>query len=99
MGKIYFGGVAYSGGSGGGASDEWFETLGTVSNGSVSFSGIDDSAGTNAYKLFIDVTSSSVNMNPTAKIDSISGEGTSSMTISFITTADEGATAKLRIIK
>lgn len=79
--------------------DVWHGSTATVSSGSVTFSGIDDSAGTNGYKLFINVTSSSTNKNPTSQISSISGEGTSSMSITFTTDADAGATAKLRIIK
>lgn len=79
--------------------DEWHPTTGTVSSGLVAFSGVDDSAGTNGYELFVNVTSSSTNKNPTAQIDTISGEGTASMSISFSTDADNGATAKLRIVK
>ena len=79
--------------------DEWFGTTGTVSSGSVTFSGIDDSAGTNGYELFVNVTSSSTNKNPSSEISSISGEGTASMTIVFSTDADNGASCKLRIIK
>lgn len=82
-----------------GALDEWFATSGTVSSGSVSFSGVDDSAGTNGYQLFINVTSASTNQNPSSQISSISGTGTSSMSITFTTDADNGATAKLRILK
>ena len=82
-----------------GALDEWFATSGTVSSGTVSFSGIDDSAGTNGYKLFIDVTSSSTNKNPSSQISSISGSGTASMSITYTTDADNGATARLRILK
>jgi hypothetical protein len=78
--------------------DAW-STTATVSNGAVTFSGIDDSAGTNGYRLYIDVTSSSTNKNPSREISSISGEGTSNMSITFTTDADNGATAKLRIIK
>lgn len=78
--------------------DKWHSTNGTVSSGTVSFSGVDDSDN-NAYELFVTVTSSSTNKNPSAQISSISGEGTSSMSISFTTDADNGATCKLRIIK
>ena len=78
--------------------DEWFVTSGTVSGGSVSFSGVDDT-NNNGYELFVNVTSSSTNKNPTAQISSISGTGTASMSITFTTDADNGATAKLRIIK
>lgn len=79
--------------------DEWHGTTGTVSSGSVTFSGIDDSAGTNGYELFVSVTSSSTNKNPSSEISSISGEGTSSMSITFTTDADNGASCKLRIVK
>lgn len=78
--------------------DAWHSTSATVSSGSVSFSGIDDS-GNNGYELFVEVSANSVNKNPTSQISSISGTGTSSMSITFTTDADEGATAKLRIIK
>ena len=77
--------------------DTWSSTA-TVSSGAVSFSGINDT-NNNAYDLYINVTSSSTNKNPTSTISSISGTGTSSMSISFTTDADNGATAKLRIIK
>ena len=80
-----------------GKNDEWSSTA-TVSNGAVSFSGIDDT-NNNGYKLFVNVTSSSTNKNPTSSITSISGTGTSSMSITFSTDADNGATCKLRIIK
>ena len=78
--------------------DEWFATTATVSSGTVSFSGVNDTDN-NAYELFVTVTGSSTNMNPTAQISSISGAGTSSMSISFTTDADNGATCKLRIIR
>lgn len=78
--------------------DTWFGTTGTVSSGAVSFSGVNDTDN-NAYELFVQVTSSSTNKNPTAQISTISGEGTSSMSISFTTDADNGATCKLRIIR
>lgn len=78
--------------------DTWFGTPGTVSSGAVSFSGVNDTDN-NAYELFVQVTSSSTNKNPTAQISTISGEGTSSMSISFTTDADNGATCKLRIIR
>lgn len=79
--------------------DEWFPTPSTVSSGSVTFNGVDDSAGTNGYELFVNVTSASQNKNPSREITSISGEGTASMNITFSTDADEGATARLRILK
>ena len=77
--------------------DKWYGTSATVSSGSVTFSGIDDSSGTNGYKPFAVVTSSSTNKNPTAELSSISGEGTSSMSLTYTTDADEGATVYLRI--
>lgn len=78
--------------------DEWFSTSATVSSGSVTFSGVNDTAN-NGYELFVQITSSSLNKNPTAQIDTLSGEGTSSMSITFTTDADNGATCKLRIIR
>lgn len=78
--------------------DTWFGTTGTVSSGAVSFSGVNDTDN-NAYELFVQVTDSSTNKNPSAQIDTITGARTSSMSISFTTDADNGATCKLRIIR
>lgn len=77
--------------------DVWIAT-GTVSSGAVSFTGIDDTAGY-GYKLYIDVTGSSTNKNPSSEISAISGTGTSSMSIAFTTDADNGSAAKLRQIR
>ena len=79
----------------------WHPVSKTVSGGMVDFSGIDDSSGTNGYELYIQVTDSSVNKNPSSKISNngISGAGTNNMSIYFDTDADNGATAYLRIIK
>ena len=68
-----------------------------VSNGSISFSTIDDSD-SNAYELFISVNDNSTEKNPTAQITSISGAGTSNMSITFSTNADSGAYGKLKIL-
>jgi hypothetical protein len=77
--------------------DDWAAT-GTVSSGSVSFSGIDDT-GNYGYEVFVEITASSTNKNPSAQISSISGTGTSSMSVTYTTDADNGATCKLRRIK
>ena len=77
--------------------DDWVAT-GTVSSGSVSFSGIDDS-GNYGYKPFAEVTASSTNKNPSAQISTLSGTGTSSMSVTYTTDADDGTTVKLRRIK
>lgn len=77
--------------------DDWVAT-GTVSSGSVSFSGIDDS-GNYGYKLFAEVTASSTNKNPSAQISTLSGTGTSSMSVTYTTDADNGTIVKLRRIK
>ena len=79
--------------------DKWHTMTTTVSSsGQISFSGIDDHAN-NGYEVFIEVTSSSTNKNPTATLNTISGEGTYTMSVIYDTDADIGATAKLRIIK
>lgn len=80
------------------ALDDWVATA-SVSSGSVTFSGIDDS-GNYGYEVFFEITSSSTNKNPTAQLSSISGEGTSSMSLTYTTDADNGTNnAKLRRIK
>ena len=96
MGKIYYGNIPYSGGSG----DNWEMTT-DISNGTITFSGIDDTinSGGCGYEVYIKVTSSSTNKSPYASLTSVSGEGTSSMTLIYETDADNGTnTAKLRRI-
>ena len=78
--------------------DEFSGTTTTVSSGTFSFSGLDDTKGY-AFKPYIYVDGNSTNKNPTAQIASISGAGTASMSVSYTTDADNGATVKLRIIK
>lgn len=78
--------------------DEFYGTTATVSSGSFSFSGLDDTQGW-AYKPYVSITGNSTNKNPTAQISSISGAGTASMSVTYSTDADNGATVKLRIIK
>ena len=78
--------------------DKWHTIAATVSNGQVSFSGIDDTAN-NGYEVFVEITSSSTNKKPYATLNTISGEGTYNMTLVYDTDADNGATARLRIIK
>ena len=78
--------------------DSWVATA-SVSSGTVSFSGIDDS-GNCGYEVYFNITSGSTNKNPTAQLSSISGEGTSSMSLTYTTDADNGTNnAKLRRIK
>lgn len=78
--------------------DDWVATA-SVSGGTVSFSGIDDS-GNYGYEVYFNITSGSNNKNPTAQLSSISGEGTSSMSLTYTTDADNGTNnAKLRRIK
>lgn len=79
------------------AKDSW-SSQSQVSSGSISFSGIDDT-NSNGYKLYINVDANSTEKNPTSQITSISGTGTSSMSITFSTNADNGSYGKLRIIK
>lgn len=82
-----------------------FIATGSPNNGSVTFSGIDDDYyttynGVHGYDVYFDVTSSSTNKSPYAKLTTISGEGTSSMTLVYETDADNGTnTARLRLIK
>lgn len=77
--------------------DKWVG-ISSVVNGMISFSSIDDTDNC-AYKLFIDVSGSSTNKNPTAEITTISGTGTNNMAITYSTDADSGAAAKLRQIR
>ena len=73
-----------------------------VNAGSITFTGIDDTVNSGAcgYKVYFDITSNSVNLNPTAELTTISGEGTNNMTLVYSTDADNGTnTAHLRQIK
>lgn len=80
------------------ASDSWVATTATVSSDSFTFTGLDDTQGW-GYEPFVEVTGSSTEKNPYATIDTITGSGTSNMSITYSTNADAGATVKLRIIK
>ena len=64
----------------------------SVSSGSVTFTGVDDSvnSGGCGYDVFFDITSGSTNKSPYAKLTSISGEGTSSCSLTYETDADNG---------
>ena len=77
--------------------DGW-TSASTVANGSVSFSGLDDTQGWSYHPVFW-VDGNSTNLNPTAELSTISGTGTSSMSVTYTTDADNGASCKLRIEK
>ena len=78
--------------------DEWKATTTTVSSGAFTFTGLDDTKGY-GFKPYVQVTGSSTNKNPTCQISGITGAGTSNMSVSYTTDADNGATVKLRIVK
>lgn len=80
--------------------DEWFDTVSpvTVSSGAFTFSGLDDTQGW-GFEPWVDVDDNSTNKNPSCEITSITGAGTSNMSIAYSTNADEGATVHMRIIK
>ncbi len=80
--------------------DEWIETTPPtqVSSGSFTFSGVDDT-NNDGYMPYFGISASSTNKNPTAQVTSISGTGSSSMSITYSTDADEGAVVKLRRLK
>lgn len=78
--------------------DDWVATA-SVSSGSVTFSGVDDS-GSYGYDVYFDVDNNSTEKNPYALFSSNSGAGTSSMSVTYTTNADNGTNnAKLRRIK
>lgn len=83
--------------------DEFIATATVSSSGTISFTGIDDTytlrSYSSGYDVYINVTSSSTTKAPYAKLTTISGEGTSSMSLTYETDADSGATAYLRRIK
>lgn len=79
-----------------------FVANGSPSGGSVTFSGIDDTVNSGAcgYDVYFDITGSSTNKAPYAKLTTISGEGTSNMSLTYETDADNGTnTAHLRQVK
>ena len=81
--------------------DDWVAES-YVDNGSVTFTGVDDSDN-NAYEVYFKITSSTINKTPYAKLSSISDEGTNHMSVTFETDADAGnalnKNAKLRRLK
>lgn len=78
--------------------DDWAATATVASDGTITFTGVNDT-NNDGYSVFVQVTSSSVNKAPYAKLTTLSGEGTSSMSLTYETDADSGATAKLRRLK
>ena len=77
--------------------DGWTATS-QVANGEVSFSGLDDTQGWGYFPCFW-VDGNSTNLNPVATIKTITGAGTASMSVTYETDADNGASCKLRIEK
>lgn len=82
------------------AADEWLTTSSpvTVSSGEFSFSDIND-INNRGYEPWINIDGNSVNKTPYAKLKTISGAGTSNLSLTYETDADNGAVVKLRIIK
>ena len=76
--------------------DEWTPSQSVV-NGQITFGGLDDTQGW-GYKPYFN-TYGQTNKNPSYTINSTSGEGTSNMSITYDTDADNGSYVKLRIIK
>ena len=78
--------------------DDWVKTA-SVSSGSVTFSGIDDTT-SYGYDVYFEITGNSTNKAPYAKLTTITGSGTSSMSLTYETDADNGTNnAKLRRVK
>lgn len=77
--------------------DEW-TTAATVSSGTVTFTGLDDTQGY-GYEPYFEIDGNSTELNPTAELTTISGAGTANMTLIYTTNADAGSSCKLRIIK
>lgn len=78
--------------------DDWAATATVSSGGTITFTGVNDT-NNDGYDVYVQVTSSSINKAPYAKLTTISGDGTSSMSLTYETDADSGATAKLRRLK
>ena len=70
----------------------------TVSSGAFSFSGVDDRE-TRGYEPYFMINGNMTQLNPTAQITALSGTGTSNMSVSYSTNADNGTTVMLRIIQ
>ena len=77
--------------------DEWTSAE-QVANGQVTFTGLDDTKGW-AYIPTFWVDDNSTNKNPKATINTVSGAGTSSMSVTYDTDADSGSDCRLRIEK
>jgi len=78
--------------------DNWTASATVASDGTVTFSGLDDTHGW-GYKPYCVVNGSSTNLNPSAELTTITGAGTSNMSLTYETDADSGATVYLRILK
>lgn len=69
-----------------------------VTDGYVMFNYLEDTKGW-GYEPYFNITSNSVNKNPSATIQTINYSGTHNMSILYETDADDGTYVKLRIIK
>jgi hypothetical protein len=72
---------------------EW--KSGQVSSGKVTFTGIDDDPDVALYVYFVTTTA----VNYYAKLETVTGANTSSMSVTYTTDAPNGTYAKLLIIK
>lgn len=70
----------------------------TESSGQVTFTGLDDTQGWGYYPWFY-VDGATTNKNPSATINTITGAGTSNMTVVYDVVCDAGSTVYLRIEK
>ena len=70
----------------------------TVANGSVTFTGLDDTHGW-GYEPYAWIDGNTTELDPYFKLTTISGAGTSNMTVIYSTNADSGSRVKLRISK
>lgn len=77
--------------------DAWTSSA-QVSSGQVTFTGLDDTQGW-GYDPHVWIDDNSTNINPYVKLNSMTGAGTSNMSATYDTDADEGAYVKLRILK
>ena len=78
--------------------DGWLTTTASVSNAQFTFSGLDDTKGY-GFKPFVWVDGNSTEKNPYATINTITGGGTSNMTVIYDTNADSGALVMMRVFK
>lgn len=75
-----------------------FHASAVVSNGGITFTGLNNVSPSYGYQVFFNITASTTYKNPYAVLNAISGEGTANMSMNFLTDAPNGTVGYIRLL-